>query len=95
MTKTTCFDHIGCNARFRMFSVKYIHPANVRGSRVHIKDLRRNKSKFISFDETQRDIGDMALNYLLSIGISVDAMGLANKDSDCVLLSLDIFTPLK
>lgn len=86
---TNCFDHIPRDSRFRMFRVRYFP------YRVQIKDLRHNKIKYLHRSDDYRDIQDQALNYLISIGISVDGMGLADKDSDCVLLSKDIATPLK
>lgn len=86
---TNCYDHIGRDSRFRMFSVRYFP------YRVQIKDLRHNKTRYLYRDDQFRDIQDQALNYLIGIGISVDGMGLANLDSNCVFLSKDIATPLK
>ncbi len=55
----------------RAFEVKYLGPTNSRGSRVKIEDLRFNKSKTISYDYQFNDAGDIAENYLKSIGIKV------------------------
>jgi hypothetical protein len=81
--------------RYRMFSVHYFGPGNRFGSRIKLKDLRHNKTKWISYCDTTGRMDDQAVQYLDSIGISVDALGLADKDSDCIFLSLDISTQLK
>lgn len=81
--------------RYRMFQVHYVSPTETRGSRIQIKDLRKNKSKFIQYDDSKGRTDEQAQQYLESIGISVDAMGMADKDSDCVFLSKNFETDLK
>ena len=56
------------------FEVKYLGATNTRGSRVKITDLRARpttKSKIISYDYELDTIGEMALNYLNSIGFKI------------------------
>lgn len=91
ITSTTQID-----TRYRMFRVTYSGPtASGRGSRVVIRDLRHNKTVILHKADKFRDSSDQAANHLESIGISVDAMGLADLDADCLLLSRDISTPLR
>lgn len=80
--------------RYRKFSVKYIGPANVRGSRIKITDERRKKSKTIGYDSEGGDCVDQAAHYLKWVGISVDALALGNLDSEIHVLSKDFITPL-
>lgn len=81
--------------RYRMFQVHFPGPGNTLGTRIKIKDLRHNKTKWIGYSDLGGRMDDQAVAYLESIGISVDAFGLAHKDSDCLFLSLDITTPLR
>lgn len=81
--------------RYRIFAVKYHGPAAVKGSRVTIHDLRHNKRRVLTYDDRFSSSLDIATDHLLRNGITVDALGLANKDCDCVLLSRDMATPLK
>lgn len=80
--------------RFRMFRAVYHGPAAVRGSRIIIHDLRHGKRKTINYGDHGRTF-EQATAYLRSIGITVDALGLANKDADCTILSRDMATQLK
>lgn len=81
--------------RYRYFKISFLGPTNSRPSRVKIYDMRRNKGKFISYDAEFRNISDMAINYLESVGIQIDGMAIANKDSDCLLLTKNFLTDLK
>lgn len=89
MTKKTTMD---ISVRYRTFEVKYIGPSNVRGSRYQIKDLRHGTKRTLPYDYEFRDCQDSALNYLESIGITVDAMALT--DNTAFLLSKDFETKL-
>jgi hypothetical protein len=81
--------------RFRKFSVKYLSPAAVRGSRVKITDERHKKSKTIRYDSEIGDTCDQAVHYLNSIGIPVGGLALGDLDSEIHILSHDFTTPLK
>lgn len=81
--------------RFRMFTAVYVCPGTKRGSRITITDLRHNTRKTLNYDDGKGRTFEQATAYLRSIGITVDAMGLADKDCDCCLLSRDKSTPLK
>jgi hypothetical protein len=89
--KKTCYD---ITERFRIFQIHFVPCGNVVGARIRIRDMRRNKTKYIPYSHEYRDAQDEALNYLEKIGIPVDAIGLANKDRDCVFLSKNITTDL-
>ena len=82
--------------RYRMFAVKYIAQTNHRQSRIKINDLRYNKSITFNYgSDTIGDTIDQAISKLESLGISVDAMGLADLDNDIVLLSKNMATQIK
>lgn len=78
--------------RYRVFSVSYVPATNTRPSRVKIKDLRRNKSKIVSYDSSDSDLEMTARKYLLSLGIECQALGMCERDF--FLLSEDFGTPL-
>lgn len=78
--------------RYRVFSVSYVPATNTRPSRVKIKDLRRNKSKIVSYDHSDSDMEMTARKYLASKGIECQAMGM--MEDSFLLLSEDFGTPL-
>lgn len=78
--------------RYRTFEAVYHGPTNSRGSRVTIKDLRRKKSKTVSYDYQYNNAEDIARAYLESVGIKITA--LAMLDNSSLLLSEDFKTKL-
>lgn len=86
---------IDITLRYRMFQVSYTGASGFWGSRVKIRDLRHKKTKSITYRADGGRTGDQAIEYLESIGISIQAIGLAHEDCDCMLLSEDTSTPLK
>ena len=79
--------------RYRTFKAVYHGPTNTRGSRVTIKDLRRNKSVSIPYDYQFNNAEDIAKDYLVRRGIAIT--GLAMLDNECLLLSEDFKTEIK
>lgn len=84
---------IDIKMRYRTFEVVFIGATNTKPSRFKIKDLRRNKSKTLSYKYEFNSVSDMAVSYLESIGIKIHA--LAMRDKDCLLLTEDFETNLK
>ena len=82
--------------RFRMFSV--VKKMDNNGNSVLlIRDLRHGNRKRFQIDPAQpgsKSGHEHGRDYLRSIGISCDAIGLGNKDSETVLLSSDFATQL-
>ena len=88
--------------RYRPFVVKYHGTTDAHGSRISIRDLRHNKRKVIPYDSDHfgiGSVGEQATAYLRSIGISVDALALAdvpiNGTAVELLLSTDFATQLR
>jgi hypothetical protein len=81
------------NNRFRVFEISFVPCSNHRPSRVKIKDTRFNQTILLSRDHDYRDYENQALNYLESIGITVDGLGLTDKKF--TLLSSNLGTPIK
>ena len=91
MTQTrTTYD---VRTRYRAFKVKYLGPTNFRCSRVKITDTRFNKSKTVSYDYQFNGALDIAINYLWSIGIKIEALGLS--DNTEILLTEDFTSQIK
>jgi len=86
---------IDIRARYRPFRVTYHGPGNVRGARYTIRDLRHGKRRTLPYDYELNSVADMAMAYLARIGIEVNAMALADKDCDCLLLTTDFQTDLR
>lgn len=81
--------------RYRVFSISYVPATNTLPCRVRIKDMRRNKTKIISYgtnNEPGEDLEITARKYLLSLGIECQALAMSQNDFS--LLSEDFMTPL-
>jgi hypothetical protein len=81
--------------RYRPFKVKYLTPGSVRGSRIKITDLRREESITIEYDDGKGQAIDQAAEYLTKRGIKIEAMSMAFKDSEILLLTQDFKTAMK
>lgn len=55
---------------YRAFEVTFFGATDTKGSRIRIKDLRHNETKWLSRDYSCNG-GEQALRYLASIGIEV------------------------
>ena len=104
MQKTTFSDGV---KRYRCFKVKFVSPTNFRPARISISDERgikpsaridgKNKrlTKIISFDHSQNNSADIALNYLESIGIPITGFSWSEVDQCDYLLTENFETELK
>lgn len=81
--------------RYRYFRVTYVGATDYKPSRIKIHDMRQDIKKFISYDYEFNNISDQAISYLGKLGINVEALAIANKDSDCLLLTKNFSTELK
>jgi len=76
----------------RGFQIGFIGVTNTKGARVSIKDLRRNKRKYVYFDYST-DTKGTALNYFKSIGIKI--LYQFETENNYFLLTDDFQTDLK
>jgi len=86
------------DVRYRGFTVKFHGPGQKSGSHFVIRDLRHNKRKVIAMsDELYGQSADQAAAYLVSIGITVDALMLSDfgMPHEVTLLSKDFATQLR
>ena len=80
--------------RFRAFDVRFMPPTNTLGARIRIRDLRREDRVIIPYDYEYGNVLEQGSRYLKSIGITPDALLLADK-LDCYIIgSKDFETPL-
>jgi hypothetical protein len=63
----------------RIFEAVYLGPTNVSGSRVKINDLRFKESKTIPFNYKANSEGEVAAEYLNTLGIKIVAKGETQK----------------
>ena len=63
----------------RTFEAVFLGPTNVSGSRVKINDYRFKESKTIPFSYTSKDEGQVAAEYLNTLGIKIVAKGETQK----------------
>ena len=80
--------------RHRAFDVRFMPPTNHRGSRIRIRDLRRNHRVIVPYDYTIGNVLEQGEAYLKSLGINPDVLLLADK-LDCYIIGSKNFeTPL-
>ena len=63
----------------RTFEAVFLGPTNVSGSRVKINDYRFKESKTIPYSYTSNDEGQVAAEYLNTLGIKIVAKGETQK----------------
>jgi hypothetical protein len=63
----------------RIFEAVFLGPTNVSGARVKINDLRLNESKTIPYAYKSNSEGQVAAEYLNTLGIKIVAKGENNK----------------
>jgi hypothetical protein len=63
----------------RIFEAVFLGPTNVSGARVKINDLRLNESKTIPYDYKSNSEGQVAAEYLNTLGIKIVAKGENNR----------------
>lgn len=80
--------------RFRAFDVRFMPPTNTLGSRIRIRDLRREDRVIIPYNHAIGNVLEQGEAYLNSIGINPDVLLLADK-LDCYIIGSKNFeTPL-
>jgi hypothetical protein len=80
--------------RFRAFDVRFMPPTNTLGSRIRIRDLRREGKVIIPYNHAIGNVLEQGEAYLNSIGINPDVLLLADK-LDCYIIGSKNFeTPL-
>lgn len=74
--------------RYRAFTVKYIGPSNVKGSRIAIHDTRHGQRVYIPYNsEGPTQSSDQAKDWLESKGIPITGEALTDALPYFVLLS--------
>jgi hypothetical protein len=72
---------------YRAIKIKYLGPTDTKGSRIILTDTRNKKRITISYDHSQRGTFEIAIKYLLEIGIKTDSYYYDNLKPEYVILT--------
>jgi len=72
---------------YRSIKIKYLGPTDTKGSRIVLIDTRNKTRKTISYDYSQKGTFEIAIKYLLEIGIKTDSYYYNDYSHEYVILT--------
>jgi len=72
---------------YRAIKIKYLCPIGCKGERIVLIDTRNKKRKTISYDYSQKGSFEIAIKYLLEIGIKTDSYYYNDYENQYVILT--------